>query len=318
MRILVMGAGAIGSVFGGLLARIGQDVTMIGRSQNMGAVQEHGVVISGIWGIHIIEDIATATRVEDIPADSSFEAILITTKAYDTASAVESVLPFVGPDTLVVSLQNGLGNLETITRLVGPERAVGGRVIFGVDMVEPGHPHITVYGGEVLLGTPGGVITESLLKLVDTITYAGIPTRAVDNIDAAIWGKALYNVSLNALSALLNVPYGALLNSDASRLLMETLINETFEVAHAANAPLLWRTTEEYRQVLFEELIPPTAAHYSSMHADLRKGKRTEIDSLNGAVLRLGWEHGIAAPVNATLTLLIKSAEGLTPPKEDR
>ncbi len=313
MRILVMGAGAIGSVFGGLLARAGHEITLIGRAPHMEAIQEHGLVISGIWGIHIIENIATTTEVGDLPKDSRFDAVLITTKAYDTASAVESVLPLVGPDTLVVSLQNGLGNLETISRIVGPERAVGGRVIFGVDMVEPGHPHITVYGGEVLLGTSGGVIPESVQKLATACAAAGIPTQAVGNIEAAIWGKTLYNVTLNALSALLNVPYGALLNTDASRLLMGTLIDETFAVANASGAPLLWETPQEYLRALFEELIPPTAAHYSSMHADLRKGKRTEIDSLNGAVLRLGWEHGIATPVNATLTLLIKAAEGLGP-----
>lgn len=311
MRVLVMGAGAIGSVFGGLLAQAGHAVTLLGRAAHMEAIRAQGLAIGGIWGEHLVRSLVTVTSISELsPPPPPFDAVLITTKSYDTEAAVCQALPFLGPSSLVVSLQNGLGNLETIAEIAGPERAVGGRVIFGVDLVEPGRVVVTVFGGDVMLGSPGNADLGGRIKeLASASSAAGIPTQATENIQGFIWGKVLYNGSLNALSALLGVPYGALLETEATRDLMTSLIRETFAVARAEGAPLPWDEPEQYRRALFEELIPATAAHFASTHADLRRGRRTEIDSLNGAVVRLGRLHGVPTPVNSTLTLLIAAAE---------
>ena len=309
MRFLVMGAGAIGSVAGGLLAEAGHDVTLVGRAAHMSAIRAKGLRITGIWGDHVVSGLGAFTSVNEISSPVSFDVIFIATKSYDTAAAVRDILPLLAPDSLVVSLQNGLGTMETIAGLTGLQRAVGGRVIFGAELVEPGRVAVTVYGGDVMLGSPEGPASTRIQALAATCTAAGIPTQATDDILSYIWGKVLYNGSLNALSALLGMPYGALLRSEPARQLMGTLITEMFAVARAAGARLPWQEPEDYRRVLFEELIPMTGAHYASMHADLRQGKRTEIDALNGAIVRLGQRHGIPTPVNATLTLLIKTAE---------
>ena len=309
MRFLVMGAGAIGSVFGGLLAKDGHDVALVGRQPHMGAVRDHGLSIGGIWGEHLVLGVETATDVASLPPHV-YDAVLITTKAYDTADAVREALPAVGPETLVVSLQNGLGNLEVIEAAVGAERTVGARVIFGVDLERPGRAMVTVWGGDVMLGHPrGGPPSDRIVALAGVFTHAGIKSQAIDNVLAYIWGKVLYNVALNALSALLGVPYGKLPEQEPTRRLMEEMIAESFAVARAVGAPLLWPGPEEYCRVLFDELVPPTAPHYSSMYADLQHGKRTEIDAMNGAIVRLGREHGVPAPMNQTVSLLIKAAE---------
>ena len=155
MQILVLGAGAIGSVFGGLLAKAGHRVMLVGRAAHMEAVRAQGISIGGLWGEQLITNLETATSVAQLPT-SSFDVVLLTTKSYDTASAIQEALPVVGPETLVVSLQNGLGNLEVIEAAVGVERTVAARVIFGVDVERPGRVVVTVWGGDVLLGSQRG------------------------------------------------------------------------------------------------------------------------------------------------------------------
>ena len=306
-----MGAGAIGSVIGGLLAQAGNQVTLVGRAAHMQAIDRQGLVIGGIWGDHRVHGLATATRVSELGPSGPFDVVFLCVKSYDTSSALKDMGPCIGTETLLVSLQNGLGNLEAVAGLVGPERAVAGRVIFGADVLNPGHVAVTVFGGDVIFGSPNNrVPARRIDALVAAFKAAGIPAQPTDNIAAHIWGKVLYNGSLNALSGILDVSYGKLLETEATRTLMSVLIAEIFTLARAEEAPLLWPGPDEYRRVLFEELIPATAAHYSSMHADLRAGKRTEIDALNGAIVRLGRRHGLHTPVNECLTLLIKAAEG--------
>ena len=311
MQILVLGAGAIGSVFGGLLAKAGHRVMLVGRAAHMEAVRAQGLSIGGLWGEQLITNLETATGVAQFPSDS-IDVVLLTTKSYDTASAIQEALPVVGPETLVVSLQNGLGNLEVIEAAVGVERTVAARVIFGVDVERPGRVVVTVWGGDVLLGSQRGEEpTPRMRELAEVLTTAGIKSQATPQVFAYIWGKVLYNVALNPLSGLLSVPYGALAEHESTRRLMELMIAEGFAVGRAAGAPLLWETPEAFARVLYEQLLPPTAKHYSSMYADLQHGKRTEIDAMNGALVRLGQEHGVPTPVNESISLLIKAREGL-------
>lgn len=309
MNILVMGAGAVGSVTGGLLAQAGHTVTLIGRPGHMRAIRDHGLGIEGIWGDHVVGGLLTATSPADVTR-RDFDALLLCTKAYDTAAALREVLPLAGAHTLVVSLQNGLGNVETIASLAGDARTIGGRVIFGSELVQDGRVRVTVFGGEVMLGHPdGSPPSPQLLELAAAMDHAGVPTKATDQIMGFIWGKVLYNSCLNPLSALLDVPYGALLKSEDTRAVMQDVLAEAFAAAAAAGVRLFWERPEDYQRLLFEELIPPTAAHYASMRADLLRQRRTEIDALNGALARIGGQHGLALPVNTLLTRLVHARE---------
>ncbi|HEY8491054.1 MAG TPA: ketopantoate reductase family protein [Dehalococcoidia bacterium] len=310
MRFLVMGAGAIGSVFGGLLARAGHQVTLVGRDPHMTAVARHGLRTSGIWGEHHVTGLEAVTSP---PRDGGpYDAVLLTTKAYDTVAALRAAAPALagGPD--VVSLQNGLGNLEAVAEAAGPERTLGGRVIFGAEVVEPGHVVVTVCADDVAVGSPGNrAPADRAARLAAAFAEAGIPASVTDRIESLLWAKLLYNASLNGLSAVLGVPYGALLEQEETRSIMGRLVAEAFAAARAEGVALPWESPEAYRRTLFEELIPATAAHRSSMLQDIARGRRTEIDAINGAVVRVAERHGLDAPANRLVTELVRARERL-------
>ena len=316
MRVLVFGAGAIGSVVGGMLAKAGHDVVLVGRAPHMNAIREAGLHITGIWGEHTVRNLACYPSVAQMQAEGTiepFELLLVTVKSYDTREAAGQLRPLVRPGSFVVSLQNGYGNVETLEEIIGEERALGGRVIFGAELVEPGHVKVTVYAEEVLIGSRlGRVELEDLIEITDAFTAAGIPTKPTQKISQHIWGKVLYNAALNPLGTILRRTYGELAENAYTREIMDHVIAEIFAVAHAAGTEMLWEHPEDYRKLFYGKLVPPTAAHYPSMLRDIEQGRRTEIDALNGAVVRLAREAEILAPVNLALTNQIKFLEDPT------
>jgi 2-dehydropantoate 2-reductase len=309
MNVLVMGAGALGSVFGGFLAKAGHQVTLVGRPPHMAAIRDRGLQVQGIWGEYSIDNLGTCTTTAEVPRED-LDLVLITTKSYDTEHAAREVLPLLSEKTLVISAQNGLGNVETISQVIGDHRAAAARVIFGVEAVAPGRVEITVYADNVMLGSPSDRVDyKRILETAGVFTQAGIPTEATREIDKFIWGKVLYNCSLNALSALLEVAYGELGERVETREIMASVIQEIFAVAQRKGVGLAWTSPPEYEKLLLERLIPDTYSHHASMLQDVARGKRTEIDSMNGAITRLGEELGIPTPVNRMLTQLVKAKE---------
>ncbi|MCX8044529.1 MAG: ketopantoate reductase family protein [Desulfobacterota bacterium] len=310
MTILVLGAGSIGSVFGGFLALAGHRVILVGRQPHMDAIARFGLLIDGIWGRHIVtERIIALSDVHDA-STASVDLCLLTVKSYDTASAVRMLCDTFSDPPIVLSLQNGLGNVETIESLVGKHKTIGGRVIFGVEYREPGHVTVTVAADVTRIGSRCGTIPRHKIEqIASLLTQAGIPTEATDTIERYLWGKVLYNCALNPLATLLNVPYGKLLSSDAAREIMRAIIFEIFAVAKKLNVTLDWAEPEQYVELLFNELIPKTFEHHPSMLQDVLRGKPTEIDSLNGAIADLAVKVGCDAPYNTLLRSLIKAKE---------
>ncbi len=309
MRVLVMGAGALGSAVGGFLARAGHTVTLVGRPPHMHAIATQGLRITGIWGEHLVSNLATATDTGALEP-GNFDLILITVKSYDTRAAVTAIAPLVDDDTLVCSYQNGLGNAEIIAETVGWRRTVGARAIYGVWLPEPGSAEITVIANPTALGVyspdaPAGRVRA----IAEAMNASGVPTIYTDSIATVLWGKVAYNCALNPLSALLDVPYGALLDTGHTRAIMRDVIHELYAVGQAMNVCLDPDTPEAYVTLLFERLIPPTARHYASMREDFRLKRCTEIDALNGAICRYAEERGVSCPVNLLLTRLVHARE---------
>jgi len=312
MKVLVMGAGAVGSVVGGFLAEAGHAVSLVGRERYMEAIRQHGLKIGGIWGEHHVSNLHTLLSVAEIE-EKSIPLILITTKSFDTEEATSQVLPLVGGDTLVISLQNGLGNVETISRLVGDERTVGGRVMFGVELEREGHFLVTVCADRVMLGSPSAKVPqERIAEVATAFTQAGIPAEATPHIQRFIWGKVLYNCCLNALSALLDTSYGELGEYPETREIIAAVISEVFALAQRRGVDLGFSSPAAYQEVFFNRLLPDTYSHHSSMLQDVKQGKKTEINAINGAVVRLGEEEGIATPANWLLTRLVQARERLS------
>ena len=302
----------MGSVFGGFLADAGHSVAMIARKAHADAIAEKGLLIDGIWGTRRVRSLTVWTALADISDPASFDAVLLSVKSYDTALALSDLLNRIPNPPPVVSLQNGLGNVEKIEQLMGRHKTIGGRMIFGVEVAEPGHVTVTVSADNTKLGGfPGGIDPAFVKQLAQTLTAAGIATDAVADIDRYIWGKVLYNCALNALATIMNVHYGRLLDSDGAKEIMTRMVEEIFTVAAAKGVVLGWEKPEQYIQVLFGELIMRTYEHHPSMLQDMRRGKKTEIDALNGAVVAMGAEFGIDVPCNWTITELIKAKEVL-------
>ena len=308
-RFVILGAGSIGSVFGGKLARAGHQVNLVGRDPHMKAIRDKGLVMDGLLGDHKVDSLETFTGLSGIAREPSVNAVFISVKSSDTAGAVQTLSRsgLVGDNTLVVSLQNGLGNLEQIREAFGPARSLGGRVIFGAQLVEPGHVHVSVWADKVLIGDSGAASgKQAAMELADLLTASGIETEVSDNIEAALWGKVLYNVGLNPLSALLDVPYGELgREKDARRLLIQ-LIEEAFLVA-SREIELPWSSVDEYLEHFFGKLLPSTASHLSSMLQDLDRGRETEIDAITGQVIRRADLLGLPVPVNRVVYDLVKA-----------
>ena len=306
-----MGAGALGSVFGCLMRDGGHEVALLEPGPRLEDVRELGLRVSGLFGDHYRRDF-TLHSAADEAESGRYELVLMTVKSFDTAEAARQIAPGIGPDALVVSLQNGLGNYEALRDCVGEQRALAGRVIFGAQFAGRAHVKVTVYAEPVMVGSPTNAVEMTrVAQIAQAFTAAGIPSEPTDQITGYLWAKMLYNCSLNPLSAILDVPYGRLLDSQSTRELMRQVVEEIFAVARARKVELFWREPAEYIEALFGRLIPDTAAHYASMAQDLQAGRRTEIDALNGAIVRLGEEAGIACPVNAVLTGLIQAAERL-------
>lgn len=310
MKILIMGAGAVGSVFGGFLARLGHEVVLVGRKPHMEAIAKHKLEIMGIWGSHGISSVLALTHP---PAASmgSYDVIFIAVKSYNTYEATQAILHLIGPETLIISIQNGLNNYETIASLVEEKKIMLARVIFGTELIKPGTANVTVYAEEVQIGHPQNRISfEKISEIAHLLTQAGIPTCPTREILKYVWDKVLYNCALNPLSALLDCTYGELLTPSLQET-MKTIVLEIYQVAHKKKIRLFREKAESYIDELFKNLIPSTAIHRSSMLQDLKKGKKTEIDALNGAVVKMAHENLISVPVNETLTALIKAKETL-------
>ncbi len=312
-RVLVAGAGALGLVFGALLRRAGHAVTLLGRDAHTDAVAAGGVRIEGLWGDHVATGFELATAAAELRG--VFDAVLVTVKSYDTRSIAAAVVPFLSMDGILISLQNGLGNVEALIAAAGPRRVLAGRVIFGVEAVAPGRVRVTVYADPVLIGVRRKEAEPRLESLArawaERFAAAGIPSAYTDDIEAALWGKVLYNAALNPLGALLGVHYGALGEDANTCAVMDAVIDEAFSVAVAENVALPWASAAEYRAVFYDRLLPATFHHRSSMLQDLERRRPTEIEAINGEVWKRGVAHGMVTPANELLTRLVRARAAL-------
>jgi 2-dehydropantoate 2-reductase len=279
---------------------------LLARPSHADAVRARGLTLEGLFGTHRVSGLRCVSDAREL--DGPYAAVLLTVKAYDTAAVVRAVGAHLAADGFLLSLQNGLGNLEAAAAVVGAERVLGARVIFGAEMPEPGRARVTVYADPVLVGSvdpDDGRRREAAVRWAAHLAAAGVPSEPTDTLVAALWAKVLYNAALNPLGALLGVPYGALAEDPDTRAIMDDVIGEAFAVATADGVELPWPDARGYRDTFYGRLVPVTAAHRSSMLQDIERGRPTEIDAINGHVAVRAAARGMAAPANAMLTGLI-------------
>lgn len=307
-RVVVAGAGAVGSVVGGLLAAAGHDVLLVGRDPHMAEVARSGLQVTGLFGERrSTPRTATALDAADGPAD----LVLVAVKSHATAGVAAALARFRHAPRLAVSLQNGLGNVEALASALGADRVLGARVIFGAVVTRPGVAHVTVNARPVAIGPlrEDDALEAHARDTARLLIAAGIPAEAVGAVEPLLWEKALYNCGLNPLGALHGLTYGEVVASPELRPLLDAAIGEGFAVARASRIALPWKDEAAFRDYFYSTLVPPTAAHRSSMRQDLEAGRRTEIDAIGGAIVRAGERTGIPTPINARLVDAIHDAE---------
>lgn len=303
MKIVVLGAGAVGLTVAAKLSRVA-DVHAVARKRHADAVRERGFLMTGIWG----EEAYRFSCSEDLPdvwRDADY--YIIAAKSTDTEAICRQFADVIRGRE-VVSLQNGIGNEEIIARFT--DRVIGAMIITGFEWRGDASVHVSVEAAPMKAGRFPSGTDDAVEVLVDILRKAGIRAEATAGIRTDIWSKTLYNCALNPLGAITNVPYGALTDPHAWAI-VTAIVREAFLVAEAEGIALPWETPEEYLAYLSSTQLPATAAHHSSMLQDLARGRKTEIDFMNGAVAALARKHGISAPHNDCIAELIRFRERL-------
>ena len=296
----MVGAGAVGGYFGGMLARAGAPVVMVGRPAFVEAVKKNGLFLDTVQFQESVR-VEVSTEINSIRAA---EIVLFCVKTTDNAATARAIAPLLAPGALVVSLQNGVDNVEQIRAAAGIE-ALPAVVYVAASVPEPGRVK-HVGRGDLVIG-PRNAKTERFAGLFER---AHVPCRISENIVGELWTKLTWNCALNAVSALGKAKYGQIAASEDARKAVENIVKELLAVAHAANIQL--PGLEDFTAAMSGALkiAAQMSGAFSSTAQDLNRGKLTEIDSLNGYIARRAAELGVPAPLNHALYTLVKLAEG--------
>ncbi len=299
IRVSVLGAGAVGCYYGGMLARAGHRVVLIGRAQHVAAFRRNGLHFEGL---KFDEQVPVEASTEP-DAVGGAQLVLFCVKSTDTESAAAQIAPHLDANALVVNLQNGVDNTERIQARV-PCPVIPAVVYVATEMKGPGHLKHHGRGDLVIGGLDERISSAILQELKVQFEKASIPTRISENVAGELWAKLVVNCAYNALSAITQLPYGKMVQGTGVRELMRDVIEETLAVAKAHGvrmAPDLLAST--YR---IAEAMP---TQYSSTAQDLARGKPTEIDHLNGFVVKKGESLGVPTPANRALHALVRLLE---------
>jgi 2-dehydropantoate 2-reductase len=296
MKVAVMGAGAVGCFYGAMLARAGHRVTLIGRQQHVAAVQERGLILEMGGATHTM----TADTTAHPSGIADAHVILFCVKSDDTAAAGRDMLPYLRHDMVILGLQNGVDNAPRLQAVLH-QPVIAAAVYVASEMAAPGHVRHSGRGELVIAADPS---SEAIAEMFE---HAGVPTTTSENVLGALWAKLIINCSYNALSAIAQLPYGRLIEVEGIRDLMKDVVSECVAVAEGLRVTI---PGDSLSAVL--GLAASMPSQFSSTAQDLARGKRTEIDHLNGYIVRTGRELGIPVPVNRSLTAMVKLMEAKT------
>lgn len=303
MKICMLGAGALGCSIGGLLARGGSDVILVDRFQaHVDAINANGLKMSFGDSEETVR-VAAFTSCDGLPP---VDLIIVLVKSAATRAAIESARPLLASHTMVMSIQNGLGHEDILAEVAGREKVLAAKTYVGGVFLAPGHIASGYLGKQTYIGELDGRLTPRLQTVVDEFNKAGLLATASTNIYGTMWDKLLVNVATGALCAITRLPYGWLYKVKEIEEAALAAVAEGIAVARANHIRLV---SEEPRYFwdLAAEGLP--AEFKTSMLQSLEKGEVTEVDFINGSVVRWGDRSDIATPVNKTLVALVKGIE---------
>lgn len=314
-RVLIYGAGALGQAVGCMLSAAGHEVALLLRQRFLQPIAERGLRVTGVLGdFHgPAADLELLTSLDQ--ARGEYDYALITTKSYDTKKAVEDLGSIEQRLGVVVSMQNGCGNVELVSKRFGFQKSLGARVITGFEITETATVHVSVIADAIHIGgSESGKLHPAAVILAELLSAAGHDCLAVEDIHQSLFAKLLYNCALNPLGAIEEVHYGALSDHPATCRVMDAVMAETFAVIEGLGGELPWENVAAYRDYFYSTLIPATYNHRPSMLQDLENNKPTEVEALVGYVARMAEELDIPAPACSLLADLVRFKEKQTAP----
>lgn len=301
MNIAIVGPGAIGILFGTMLLRSGQDVFFLGRNkQRIELIRKNGITLKSkdktfSHNVFITDD---ARELKNI------DVFIICVKSYDTKDAANAIKPALLDTSLVLTLQNGIGNIEVISEIVGEERVIGGVTSQGANVVSDGTV-VHAGFGDTIIGRIDNKVPTYLRSIREIFNKAGFKTRISKDIRSLLWSKLVINVGINALTAVTRLHNGDLLKFEGTRAILRHVVSEAVRVAKRKRIKLIYDDAIEKTEAVCEA----TAQNISSMLQDVLRNKKTEIDYINGAIVRQGQSMGIETPANLLLWQLVTSIE---------
>ncbi|UCF12484.1 MAG: 2-dehydropantoate 2-reductase [Thermoplasmatales archaeon] len=300
MNIVVMGAGAIGSLFGGLLSNK-NNVMLIGRTSHVNAIRKNGLNIEDKTQLNVM-----------IPAEDSInkgmlspDLLILTVKSFDTRAAIDQALQIIDDDTIILSLQNGLDNIAKIKKVVDINQIIAGITTHGAFFSKPGFIRHTGKG-KTVLGELKGKKTKRIKHIAGLFNEAGIETIVSEDIIKEIWIKAIVNSSINPLTTFFQCKNGYLLKNPILEKIVEKVCKESTSIAKANGLDIFNQHTIKKTK----EVIRSTSENHSSMLQSFKRGKKTEIDSINGKFVDIGRVHTIDPSMNEILIYLVKTMSG--------
>jgi 2-dehydropantoate 2-reductase len=299
MKILVMGAGAVGAYYGAKLQQSGEDVTLCARGENLRAMRERGLEIKSAKG-----DLKTAVKATDEPRSfAPFDLILFAVKSYDTEPAARRLEGCLAPDGVLMTIQNGVENEDALCRIFPREAVMGGNSRIGADLIAPGVVQHTALG-VIEFGELDGRETPRARRIAEVFQRAGILGELTADLKTLRWYKLMGNNSTNSVSALTRTTLGQMLDDPEGFRLVHTLMLETLAVGRAEGA----KVVDERAHAQLEQIRKALDAHAikTSTLQDLEKGKPLEYEAISGAVVRAARRHGIAVPATETVYALLR------------
>ena len=302
MKVCILGTGSLGSTIGGALAGAGNEVHFVGRAPHMSAVNENGLVMVTPTGEEVVHPLGHTTPDGIGPCD----LVIVLCKAFDTAHTMEEGKELVGPNTVVMSLQNGLGAEDVLCECVGAEHVIGGKTYIGGMLLEPGRVQATIPGKDTFIGELDGSVTERTQAIGKAFEEAGMHCIVSSNIMGVIWDKLLVNVATGAVCGITHLPYGDMYEEEKLVATAIAAVQEGIDVATAAGVKLTYENPMDTLELARAGL---PGSFKPSILQSLEKHRPTEVGVINGAVVAQGKKHGIPTPVNETLVACVTGIE---------
>lgn len=289
----------------------GANVSVYATGETAKAIRENGIKRTGLFTHYSFDNIRVFEEYGEIPK-AYFDFIFIaskTTANKEISKNLNENRDILKDDTKIIIFQNGFGNDEYYLKYFAKEQVFVARVITGFTRPERHISEVTVYTEPILLGSLQNENPEVLSEIAEMITSSGINCEITCEIEKYLWAKMLYNCALNPLGAILDVNYGKLTENEYSKEIMNSIIDEIFDVIRASGYATLWDNPDDYRDLFYSKLVPDTYNHFSSTHQDIKRKIKTEIDSLNGKVIELGEKNSIDVSTNKIIYNQIKAIE---------